>query len=96
MMADGKNNHTRKELDTKLDTNTMDDVEFRKWKLEEIHRRSFIHIHDPKWVEHTLGAEAAESLLSELKKCVHQRRKPMLRQLGVLYERLFVEDIGLP
>ena len=95
-MADGKNNHTRKELDTKLDTNMMDDVEFRKWKLKEIHRRTLLPVFDPMWVEHTLGAEAAESLLSELKICVHQRRKPMLRQLGVLYEGLFVEDIGLP
>ena len=96
MMADGKNNHKRKELDTKLHTNTMDDVEFRKWKLKEIHRRTLLPVFDPMWVEHTLGAEAAESLLSELKKCVHQQRKPMLRQLGVLYEGLFVEDIGLP
>jgi len=62
MMADGKNNHKRKELDTKLDTNTMDDVEFRKWKLKEIHRRTLLPVFDPMWLEHTLGAEAAESL----------------------------------
>ena len=67
-MADGKNNHTRKELDTKHDTNTMDDVEFRKWKIKEIYRRTLLPVFDPMWVEHTLGAEAAESLLSELKK----------------------------
>ena len=68
MIADGKHNHTRKELDTKLDTNTMDDVEFWKWKLKEIHRLTLLPVFDPKWVEHTLGAKAAESLLSELKK----------------------------
>ena len=68
MMADGKNNHKRKELDTKLDANTMDNVEYQKEKLKIVHQRSWIHIRDPMWVEHTLGAEAAESLLSELKK----------------------------
>ena len=55
IMADGKNNHTRKELDTKHDTNTMDDVEFRKWKLKEIHRRTLLPVFDPMWVEHTLA-----------------------------------------
>ena len=68
MMADGGNNHKRKELDTKQDTNTMDNVAYQKKKLKEIHRLTLLPVFDPMWLEHTLGAEAAESLLSELKK----------------------------
>ena len=89
MMADGENNHKRKELDTKLDANTMDNVEYQKEKLKIVHQRSFIHCHDPFWAHKILSnidtekAKAAEILLSELKKCVHQRRESMLRQLGV-------------
>ena len=61
MMADGKNNHKRKELDSKLDANTMDNVEYQKEKLKIVHQRSWIHIRDPKWVEHTLNdTKAAE------------------------------------
>ena len=54
MMADGKNNHKRKELDTKLDTNTMDNVEYQKEKLKIVHQRSWIHIRDPKWIQNEL------------------------------------------
>ena len=68
MMADGKNNHKRKELDTKLDTNTMDNVEYQKEKLKIVHQRSWIHIRDPRWVEHTLNdTKAAETIQSVLK-----------------------------
>jgi len=68
MMADGKNNHKRKELDTKLDANTMDNVEYQKEKLKIVHQCSWIHIRDPMWVEHTLNdTKAAETIQSVLK-----------------------------
>ena len=36
MMADGGNNHKRKELDTKQDINTMDNVAYQKKKLKDL------------------------------------------------------------
>ena len=33
----------------------MDSVEYQKEKLKIVHQRSWIHIRDPKWVEHTLN-----------------------------------------
>ena len=68
MMADGGNNHKRKELDTKQDINTMDNVAYQKKKLKEIHRLTLLPVFDPMWFEHTLGAKAAESLQKLLDK----------------------------
>ena len=41
MMADGKNNHKCKELDNKLDTNKMDNVEYQKEKLKIVYINVF-------------------------------------------------------
>ena len=40
----------------------MDNVAYQKKKLKEIHRLTLLPVFDPMWLEHTLGAEAAESL----------------------------------
>ena len=67
MMADGKNNHKRKELDTKLDTNTMDNVEYQKEKLKIVHQRSWIHIRDPNWVQKIIQQKPLNEIVKETK-----------------------------
>ena len=67
MMADGKNNHKRKELDTKLDANTMDNVEYQKEKLKIVHQRSWIHIRDPKWVQKIIQQKPLNEIVEETK-----------------------------
>jgi len=91
----GGNDTREKQLDTKVGTDTADNVEQklhpreelttivdmkitdrtdRKEKLEEIHRRSFIHCQDPNWAHKLLSdidtekARAAGTLMSLFKK----------------------------
>jgi len=67
MMADGKNNHKRKELDTKLDANTMDNVEYQKEKLKIVHQRSWVIPGGWSTLNDTKAAETIQSILKNMR-----------------------------